>query len=160
MNRPLIALLAGAAMMSSGVVLAADQATQNRDTQTQTQPNASKKTPGETQSTSKGSSGQTQSQTNAAKGTAGETQSNSNAAKGTAGETQSNSNAAKGSSGETNAKSPANEQRPGVESKNENPDKPRDPKSVYSTELKKCDSLQGTEKQKCVAAAKKKSGEM
>jgi len=107
MNRLLTALLAGGALMSSGVILAADQATQNRDTQTQTQPNA-----------------------------------------------------AKGSPGETSAKSPANEHRPGVESKNENPDTPRDPNSVYSTEVKKCDSLQGTEKQKCVAAAKKKSGEM
>jgi hypothetical protein len=160
MNRLLTALLAGGALLSSGVVLAADQATQNRDTQTQTQPNAAKGTAGETQSTSKGTPRETQSQTNAAKGTAGETQSHSNAAKGTAGETQSHSNAAKGTSGETNAKSPANEQRPGVESKSENPDKPRDPNSVYSTELKKCDSMQGTEKQKCVATAKKKSGEM
>ena len=104
MNRLLIALLAGGALMSSGVVLAADQ---NRDTQTQAQPNATNKTPGE-----------------------------------------------------TNAKSPANEHRPGVESSKENPAAPRDPNSVYSTELKKCDSMQGTEKQKCVAAAKKKSGEM
>ena len=102
MNRLLTALLAGGALMASGAVLAADQATQNPGTQTQSQPNA-----------------------------------------------------AKGTSGDTNAKSPANEHRPGVESKNENPDAPRDPKSVYSTELKKCDSLQGTEKQKCVAAAKK-----
>jgi|1185.fasta_scaffold490076_1 hypothetical protein len=107
MNRLLTALLAGGALVSSGVVLAADQATQNRDTQTQAQPNATKETPGE-----------------------------------------------------TNAKSPANEHRPGVESAKENPAAPRDPKSVYSTELKKCDSMQGTEKQKCVAAAKKKSGEM
>src|SRR3954451_12150833 len=107
MNRLLTALLAGGALMTSGVILAADQANQNRDTQTQAQPNA-----------------------------------------------------AKGTTGDTNAKSPANEHRPGVDSKKENPASPRDPNSVYSTEVKKCDSMQGTEKQKCVAAAKKKSGEM
>ena len=115
MNRLFTALLAGGALMSSGLVLAADQATQNRDTQTQAQPNA-------------------------AKGT---------------GETN-----AKGTPGEPNAKSPANEQRPGVNSSNENPASPRDPNSVYSKNLKKCDSMQGAKKQECIAAAKKKSGEM
>jgi len=107
MNRLLTALFCGGLLLGTGAGFAADQNPQHRDAHDQTQPNASKGTPGE-----------------------------------------------------TDAKTPANEHRPGVESKNENPASPRDPNSVYSTELKKCDSLQGTEKQKCVAAAKKKSGEM
>src|SRR3954471_14381342 len=107
MNRLLTALLCGGLLLGTGAGFAADQSSQQRDTQNQTQPHATKGTPGE-----------------------------------------------------PNAKSPANEHRPGVESKSENPASPRDPNSVYSTELKKCDSMQGTEKQKCVAAAKKKSGEM
>ena len=37
---------------------------------------------------------------------------------------------------------------------------PRDPQAVYSAEVKKCNSLQGSRKQECVAAAKKKAGEM
>jgi hypothetical protein len=38
---------------------------------------------------------------------------------------------------------------------------PREPaNAAYSAELKKCDSLQGNEKDKCIAAAKKKSGEI
>ena len=37
---------------------------------------------------------------------------------------------------------------------------PRDPQAVYSAEVKKCNSLQGSKKQECVAAAKKKAGEM
>ena len=107
MNRLLTALLAGGLLIGNGVVLAADQASRNQDTQTQAQPNAGN-----------------------------------------------------GTGAQTDAKTPANETRPGVESKNENPASPRDPKSVYSTELKKCEHMQGTERQKCVAAAKKKSGEM
>jgi len=39
-------------------------------------------------------------------------------------------------------------------------DNPRDPRAVYSAELKKCDSLRGSKKQECIAAAKKKAGEM
>jgi hypothetical protein len=38
---------------------------------------------------------------------------------------------------------------------------PREPVNPeYSAELKKCDSMQGTEKQQCVAAARKKAGQM
>jgi hypothetical protein len=37
---------------------------------------------------------------------------------------------------------------------------PRDPHAVYSAEVKKCNSLQGAGKQECIAAAKKKAGEM
>src|SRR3954468_4304918 len=107
MNKLLTGLLCGGLLLGTGAGFAADQSSQHRDTQSQTQPNATK-----------------------------------------------------GTTGEPDAKTPANEHRPGVESKNENPASPRDPNSVYSMELKKCDSLQGTEKQKCVAAAKKKSGEM
>jgi len=116
MNRLLTALLCGGLVLGSGAGFAADQSSQQRDTQSQTQPGASKGTPGETN--------------------------------------------AKGTPGEPNAKSPANEQRPGVNSSNENPASPRDPNSVYSKNLKKCDSMQGAKKQECIAAAKKKSGEM
>ena len=107
MNKLVTALLAGGVLMGNGMVLAADQASPNKDTQTQAQPNAGK-----------------------------------------------------GTSAETDGKSPANQHRPGVDSKNENPATPRDPNSVYSTELKKCEHMQGADRQKCVAAAKKKSGEM
>ena len=37
---------------------------------------------------------------------------------------------------------------------------PRDPHAVYSAALKKCDSLRGSKKQECIAAAKKQAGEM
>jgi len=36
---------------------------------------------------------------------------------------------------------------------------PRD-EDAYSAELKKCDSMQGNDKEKCIASAKKKSGQM
>jgi len=54
----------------------------------------------------------------------------------------------------------ASEQHPVTPPARSAKDNPRDPHAVYSAEIKKCESLEGDKKQQCIAAAKKKAGEM
>jgi hypothetical protein len=140
MNKKLLAaLLASAAALSLGTsVLAAEQAkdTQRRDNQTQAQPNATNGKPG--QSDSQANTNRMKDDSAGAKQQDRESVGANDPAKNQASD-QANRNGTSGTSQNTQSSE-------------------SDP--AYAAELKKCDSLQGDSKSKCITAAKKKTGQM
>ena len=133
MSKLLSTLLAAAAMLAlSGTVSAADQ--QSRDTQTQAHPNATQDKPG--QQTERMPQSQDSSQ-----------QSHKGAA--TKDSTQGQNGAQAGTSEDKMGRS--QDQAGGdMEAKDKQ----------YSADLKKCDSMRGAKKQKCMDSAEKKHGHM
>jgi hypothetical protein len=141
MNKLLAAILTSAAVLALGTsVLAAEQAkdTQSRDNQTQAQPNATKGKPGQSDSPANTNTNRMKDGNAGAKQQDREAVGANDPAKNQASD-QANRNGTSGSSQNTQ----------GSES---------DP--AYAAELKKCDSMQGDSKSKCITAAKKKAGQM
>ena len=133
MSKLLSTLLAAAAMLAlSGTVSAADQ--QSRDTQTQAQPNATQDKPGQqTERMPQSQDGSQQSHKGAA--TKDSTPGQNGAQAGTSEDKMGRSQDQAG--GDMEAKD-----------------------KQYSADLKKCDSMRGAKKQKCMDSAEKKHGHM
>ena len=136
MSKLLSTLLAAAAMLAlSGTVSAADQ--QSRDTQTQALPNATQDKPGQqTERMPQSQDGSQQSQKGAA----------------TKDSTQGAQTQDGAQPGTSEDKMGRNQDQAGVDM--EAKDK------QYSADLKKCDSMKGAKKQKCMNSAEKKHGQM
>jgi hypothetical protein len=140
MNKLLTALLACATGLAlGGNAFAADQGgdPQARDNQTQTQPNATKGKP--EQSDSQAISDRTKEEA-------------------AAGNEQDRSEIGANDPPDNQASDQANRAGTGASDDNNTKGSASDP--AYSADLKKCDSMQGENKQKCITTAKKKAGQM
>jgi hypothetical protein len=154
MNKLLSAVLAGtAALALGGAALAAEQSgdTQSRDNQTQMQPAEPERSDAQSQRNESDSANQpsqpgdqpTQADTSDSKGSAPQQST-------IKGEDQSQGQASQAIPG--GGANDANSNQAGAE--------PNAKEQELTAALKKCDSLSGSQKQDCIDAAKKKSGEM
>ena len=136
MSKLLSTLLAAAAMLAlSGTVSAADQ--QSRDTQTQAQPNATQDKPGQqTERIPQSQDGSQQSHKGAA-----------------------TKDSTQGGQSQNGAQAGTSEDKMGRSQDQAGGDMEAKDKQ-YSADLKRCDSMRGAKKQKCMDSAEKKHGHM
>ena len=190
MSKLLTALLASATVLTfSTSVWAADQTDpQSRDNQTQAQPNATKGKPEQSDAQGAGDESKSQTQRHAKKrhhdSQASDTNNNSDKYDPQANSDTQTPSGAAGSPGQHDAQAAKNDRmKEGSSADDRHATGANDPASNqssdqanrsgaqpntqgsssdegYSVELKKCDSMQGDRKQKCITSAKKKAGQM